>query len=201
MNMIDAVMSQPAIYRLWMAPFARDKFAPILKYNDLGEVRRVLDVGCGPGTNTSLFKKADYLGIDLNPRYIQSARQRHSRRFLNVDAAEFVASPGERFDFILVNSFLHHLNTPTARRILLNLRGLLNPDGHIHIVELVLPRSASVARFLATADRGKFARPLEEWEDLFSAIFSPAVFEPYSLRLCRVPLWHAVYFKGGAKRE
>jgi len=201
MNAIDAIMSRPAVYRLWMAPFAEDKFAPIRAHNDLGSVSRALDVGCGPGTNTSYFAQSDYLGIDLNADYIESAKRRHHRSFLAADAAEFVANPGDRFDFILINSFLHHLDTPTTRRILLNLGRLLTPDGHIHILELVLPRSRSIARFLAGADRGKFARPIEEWTDIFENIFDKVILEPYSLRIGGLPLWHMVYFKGKAKIE
>lgn len=199
MNAIDAIMSQPLVYRLWMAPFAENKFAPILAHNDLGSTRRVLDVGCGPGTNTAYFAHSDYLGIDLNAEYIETAKRRHGRRFLAVDAAEFTAAPDDRFDFILINSFLHHLDTPTTRKILLNLAGLLTPDGNIHILELVMPERASTARFLAHADRGKFARPLEEWNGILGDVFAATVFEPYSLRLLGVPLWHMVYFKGKAK--
>jgi SAM-dependent methyltransferase len=201
MKTIDAIMSRPFVYRLWMAPFAEDKFARVLRHNDLGAVRRVLDVGCGPGTNASYFLHSEYLGIDLNTDYIESAKRRYRRRFLAADAAEFVSDFGERFDFILVNSFLHHLDTPTTRRILSNLHGLLTPDGHIHILELVLPRSASVARFLAHADRGKFARPLEEWEGIFDDTFNRKLLEPYTLSLFGAPLYHMVYFKGGIKPE
>ncbi len=62
MSALDAIMSQPIVYRLWMAPFAEDKFAPILAHNDLSKVRRVLDVGCGPGTNTGHFAQSDISG-------------------------------------------------------------------------------------------------------------------------------------------
>jgi SAM-dependent methyltransferase len=201
MTALDAIMSQPIVYRLWMAPFAEDKFAPIRTHNDLSKVRRVLDVGCGPGTNTGHFAQSDYLGIDLNPEYIETAKRHHGRRFLAIDAAEFSAEHDDRFDFILINSFLHHLDTPTTRSILLNLSRLLTPDGDIHVLELVLPRSRSVARFLAGADRGKFARPIEEWTDIFENIFDKVILEPYSLRMGGVPLWHMVYFKGKAKIE
>ena len=44
--------------------------------NDVASVRRVLDVGCGPGTNTRYFEHADYLGLDINRGYIESARRR-----------------------------------------------------------------------------------------------------------------------------
>lgn len=201
MKALDAIMSQPVVYRLWIAPFTEDKFAPILAHNDLSTAQRVLDVGCGPGTNANYFSNAEYVGIDLNPDYIESARRRYRGQFVAADAAEFASNSSERFDFILVNSFLHHLDTATTRGILSNLGRLLTPDGHIHIVELVLPPSVSVARFLARADRGKYARPLEEWKGIFEAAFDHIVFQPFTLGMCGVTLWQAVYFKGGTKRE
>lgn len=201
MTILDAIMSQPIVYRLWMAPYAEDKFAPILAHNDLSKVRRVLDVGCGPGTNTTHFAQSDYLGIDLNPEYIETAKRLHGRQFLAVDAAEFAADPDDRFDFILLNSFLHHVDRPTTQRILSNLSKLLTPDGRIHIIELVLPPSTSIPRFLARADRGRFARPIEEWQEIFDTAFQRELFEPFPLTLCGVPLWRKVYFRGRAKPE
>ena len=53
--LIDRVMESPLVYRLWIAPFAEQKLRPILAHTDLSRVRRVLDVGCGPGTNTAIF--------------------------------------------------------------------------------------------------------------------------------------------------
>jgi len=179
-----------------MAPFAEKKFAPIVSHNDLGRVRRVLDVGCGPGTNARHFGSSEYLGIDLNERYIESARRRYGNHFIAADAAEFVTKPNERFDFILVNSFLHHLDTPTTRRILLNLARLLTKDGHIHILELVLPPSPSLARLLARADRGNFPREEAEWAQIFQDTFQQVTLEPYPLGAFGLTLWEMVYFKG-----
>jgi len=64
-----------------MAPFAERKFAPILAHNDLSKVGRVLDVGCGPGTNTRHFEGSSYLGLDLNERYVTDAHCRYGREF------------------------------------------------------------------------------------------------------------------------
>ena len=55
MSTLDFIMRQPIVYRLWMAPFAKTKFAPIVARNNMSRVRRVLDVGCGPGTNANYF--------------------------------------------------------------------------------------------------------------------------------------------------
>jgi SAM-dependent methyltransferase len=185
------------VYRLWQAPFAEQKLAPILANNDLRAVRRVLDVGCGPGTNTHHFAHADYQGIDYNPRYVESARR---RAFVVADVTTYTVPQSERFDFILANSFLHHVDTPGVERILAQLADLVSEDGHVHILELVLPDHASIARLLARWDRGDFPRPLAEWRRLFTARFEPVVFEPYALTALGAPLWRMVYFKGRARR-
>jgi SAM-dependent methyltransferase len=204
MSMRDLIMRQPIVYRLWMAPFAEKKFAPIAAHNDMQHVRRVLDVGCGPGTNAPHFTNADYFGIDLNPEYISDAQRRFSHigahiRFQAHDASTFVVPPGERFDFILVNSFLHHVDDSVARSILANLAKLLSTDGHVHFLELVLPDSPSLARFFARADRGKFARPTTHWRSLFEEFFDTLLFEPYDLGMAGTTLWKMVYFKGTSK--
>jgi len=204
MSTLDLIMRQPLVYRLWMAPFAEKKFAPILQHNDLRQVRRVLDVGCGPGTNAPHFAASEYLGIDLNPEYIRDAERRyggssHRRRFLAQDAATFALPPSERFDFVLVNSFLHHVDDSIARSILANLGRLLTDDGHIHIVELILPERASAARLLARLDRGNYPRPLEAWRALFQESFEAVHLQPFDVGLAELCLWKLLYFKGKPK--
>jgi len=199
-KLTNRIMEWTWAYRLWQAPAAERKFAPVFAHNDLRTVRRVLDVGCGPGTNTHHFAHADYLGIDINPAYIASARRRHGRTFVVADVTSYTVQDDRRFDCILVNSFLHHVDTASAERVLRHLHGLLTEDGHVQIIDLVLPEQRSIARFLARMDRGDFPRPLEEWRGLFSSRFEPVVFEPFTLSAFAVPLWNFVYFKGRARR-
>ena len=200
MSWVDRLLERTAVYRLWQAPFAEAKFEPVRRHNDIGAARRVLDVGCGPGTNTARFNHAEYLGIDINPAYIEDARRRHGREFLVADATTYTVSADQRYDWILLNSFLHHVETADVRRILSHLATLLTPDGHIHILDLVLPAGPSAARLLARWDRGRFARPLEEWRGLFTQSFEPVVFEAYPLKGAGLTLWNMVYFKGKARR-
>ena len=200
----NEVLSRPLSYRLWQAPFAESKFAPVLANNDLAGVRRVLDVGCGPGTNTHHFAGVDYLGIDLNERYVDYARRLTGRDFEVADATEFTVDAGERFDFVLINSFLHHIPDDAVRRLLEHLATVLTDDGHIHVMELVLPAHASAGRLLARLDRGDFARPLEDWRLLLAESFEPVVFDPYRLGAtwtARTTLWNMVYFKGRPRAD
>lgn len=196
MSLKEKILEFTTVYQLWQAPFADQKFRPVIMNNDLRKVRRVLDVACGPGTNTKYFAQSDYLGIDLNERYIQTARQKYGRDFQIADARSYSVDETNLYDFILINSFLHHINTAEVQALLANLRKLLSADGHIHILELVLPETKSIARTLAHWDRGKFARPVEEWKTIFSEFFKTEVFEPYPLRGGGTALWNMVYFKG-----
>lgn len=196
-----AIIERPLAYRLWQAPFARRKFEPVLRHNDLGAARRVLDVGCGPGTNTPHFVHTDYVGIDVNPAYVRSARRRYDKRFLVADVTEIVPSDDLRADFILVNSFLHHVDDAAVRGILRALAVLLLPGGHVHVLELVEPERRSPAGVLARLDRGDHARPLETWRGLLAEQFDEIVCEPYSLGAFGATLWNMVYLKGRSRAD
>lgn len=197
--LVARIMEEPWVYRLWMAPFASQKLKPVLARIDLARVRRVLDVGCGPGTNTWIFSAADYIGVDINPNYIKSARRRHNRTFIEADVTTYQVNEGERFDLILINSLLHHLDEGATLRLLDHLKGLLTDDGRIHVLELVMPEAPSVARFLARHDRGPYAQSLEGWTALVSRTLEPVTVEPYRVRCFGVTLWNMVHYVGRAK--
>lgn len=196
MRPIDWLLGRPMVYRAWQHPFVRQKLAP-LEQDDIRNAHHVLDVGCGPGTNATLFAHTEYLGIDLNPEYIAEARERKAGRFQVGDAARLDITGS--FDFILANSLYHHLDDPATDSSLAALSNLLAPDGHVHILDLLLPSTASPARLLARWDRGDFPRPVSDWRSLFTRHFELERFEPYSLTCFGVALWHMVYFKGSKK--
>lgn len=196
------LLENTLVYRVWQAPFADQKLRPFFRHNDVPSLRGVLDVGCGPGTNTHHFLHTRYLGLDINPAYIAYAAQRYGKDFQVADITTFTAPPGQAFDCILLNSFLHHISDADVERLLAHLSTLLTADGHVHILDLVLPPNACVARFLARRDRGEFPRPLEQWRAMFNRHFEEVVFEPYPLRLLGTPpvLWNMIYFKGKTRQ-
>ncbi|MGH6690860.1 MAG: class I SAM-dependent methyltransferase, partial [Gammaproteobacteria bacterium] len=155
-----------------------------------------LDLACGPGTNARYFTGSEYLGVDINERYVRYARRRYGREFVAADVVAARFPPGARYDFILVNSFLHHLSDDEVYIVLDRVRSLLADGGHVHVLELVLPASAGPARFLARWDRGKYARPVERWRELVMGHFMVDVCEPYVVGALGVPLWEMVYFRG-----
>ena len=189
-------MENPRVYAAWQAPFVAQKIAPVERWLRDHDCRRVLDVGCGPGTNAGRFPDMEYVGLDVNERYLQMARARFGGRFVQADLTRADLSSLGTFDMILANSFFHHAPDSDVERILAQLSVLLSPEGTVHILDLVLPDQKSLAWMMARLDRGRFVRPLERWRALFSAAFEPIAFEPY---FYGGRLWSGVYFQGTKK--
>jgi len=139
------------------------------------------------------------LGIDINERYIRVARRRYRREFLVADVTRSPSQIRGSYDFILLNSFLHHIDTAAVLQILDGLRDLLAPDGHVHSIELVLPEKRGLPRWLARCDRGNFPRSLCFWRELFESRLETVIFEPFSIYWIGKNIMELVYFKGRVK--
>lgn len=195
----DRLLELPFVYRTWQAPFASAKLKPFLAYTDLKRTRRVLDIGCGPGTNAPVFAGCDYVGIDINPDYIRTASSRYPGRWVVGDVTDETIFPDDQFDCVFANSLMHHLDDGAVRNLLRRMARLTAAGGKVHVLDLVLPPQASAGRLLARLDRGRFARPVEQWRTLFTEFLREEHFQPYAFGLPFVPLWQMVYFVGVAK--
>ena len=154
--------------------------------------------GCGPGTNAARFDAADYVGVDINGDYLAIARSKYRGRFVQADLARADLAPLGTFDVILVNSFLHHLDDDAVHRVLTELAQLLDPAGKVHILEL-RPSRRSVHyedHGKASRNRGRSARPLAAWRDLFEAHFEGQAVGGSTLGR----LWAMLLFQGKARR-
>jgi ubiquinone/menaquinone biosynthesis C-methylase UbiE len=196
----NRLLELPLVYQAWQAPFANAKLEPFLGRVGPERLRRVLDIGCGPGTNARVFAGADeYVGIDINPNYIRQASSRYAGRFVVGDVTDENIFPNEQFDCVFANSLMHHLDDASVRSLLGRMARLAAPGGKVHVLDLVLPPNASPGRVLAQLDRGRFARPVEHWRRLFMEHMRAEHFQPYSFGLPLLPLWKMVYFVGVPK--
>jgi SAM-dependent methyltransferase len=190
------LLERPGVYLAWQRPFISTKLAPVKRHNDLSAVRRVLDVGCGPGTNSAEFAGIDYLGVDLNPSYIAYARRRHGTGFEVADVRTDPIPGRGTYDFVLLNSLLHHLDDAGVASLLAGIHDCVSNDGHVHVVELELPERRGLPRMLALSDRGEYPRSLSAWRMLLTAHFDEVVFERFPVPSRGPALWSMVYFKG-----
>lgn len=83
-------------------------FLDLVSRIDAAQPRRVVDLGCGPGTLTALLHQrwpaADVLGIDNSPEMIEAAAGVRGVRFELGDVADF--APGPEVDVLISNATL-----------------------------------------------------------------------------------------------
>jgi SAM-dependent methyltransferase len=142
-----------------------------------------------------------YVGIDLSPSYIKSARRRYGDRFVVGDAAARLPEGGAPYDMVLVNSLLHHLDDDAVMRVLDSVTELLAPGGLVHILDLELPGEGGIARFLAVNDRGNHVRAREHWLALLGSVLRIETFQPYPLTVAGRTLWNMFYVRGPAEQD
>ncbi len=202
MSLIDMIFNNTLIYRLWQAPFVKAKLEPVMRTNDFTQIKSILDIGCGPGTNTSYFKNIpSYLGIDINADYITFASNKHQRSFQVADITKIDANELGTFDFILLNSFLHHINDSDTAALLEILQKHLSPGGRIHVIDMILPEQRNLANLLARLDRGDYPRLFEHWLKLLEKNYCTSHCEKFSLKIGPLTPWNMFYFRGEARNE
>ncbi|WP_327371280.1 class I SAM-dependent methyltransferase [Streptomyces sp. NBC_01217] len=111
------------------------------------KVRRVLDIGSGPGVIACLlaevFPEAEIVAVDGTPALLERTRARAQRlglgdrvRTHRADIPEGLAELGEA-DLIWVGNALHHMGD--QRAVLAGFAALLRPGGTVALVEGGLP--------------------------------------------------------------
>ena len=100
----------------------------------LDGVRRLLDVGCGPGTFIGNYAPAtEALGIDASVPQVAYARRTYGsvrHRFETTPLAA-LAQAGARYDAITMIELVEHLAPGAARGLLAEARALLAPGGRL----------------------------------------------------------------------
>ena len=130
---------------------------------------RTLDLGCGPGAFADIFAGDDYVGVDLNARYIDHARKTRQGAFIVGDARK-VELPDARFDQILVFGLLHHLPDEDVRAVLAECRRLLVPGGRALVIEDIpaISRLNLIGHLIHRVENGEHIRPVAEYQRLYS---------------------------------
>lgn len=187
---LRSVLALPWAYRLFIrltggnarARFVREHLRP-------APGARVLDLGCGPGDLLAHLPGCDYVGVDLDPKYIAAAKaQFPDRGTFRCEAAETVAElePGS-FDLVVASGLLHHLTDEQALATLDVARRALRPGGRfVSLDGCFVPKQSRIARWILRRDRGQFVRDLPAYLRLAEQVF-PAVEPSIRHDLLRIP--------------
>jgi ubiquinone/menaquinone biosynthesis C-methylase UbiE len=134
----------------------------------LGSGRRCLDLGCGPGAFADVFEGDEYVGADLNRRYIEWAQAHKKGTFMVSDARE-IDLPDGRFDQILVFGLLHHLSDADVRAVLGEARRLLVSGGRLLAIEDIpaVSRLNLIGHLIHNVENGEYIRTPEEYRSLY----------------------------------
>jgi SAM-dependent methyltransferase len=118
----------------------------------------LLDACCGTGKFASVCD-ADYLGLDLNPSYVERARQRHVHlpkvRFEVANLLSYPLGKGAFHTSLLVNAS-HHFDDEAATRILERLA--FATRSQVIIIDPAREDASLSAKALIALDQGRHIR-------------------------------------------
>ena len=136
----------------------------------------VVDVGCGTAKILDYLPNGiQYIGLDRNEQYLESARQRFSERdarFLCEDLGAGDVLGGIRADAVLAIGLLHHLNDEECRQLIDSAARVLRDDGFMMTLDPVYcGEQSKLARAVVSRDRGRSVRTVKGYESLLHSCF------------------------------
>jgi SAM-dependent methyltransferase len=138
-----------------------------------GKSTGILDFGCATGNTAKAFEGYNYTGIDIDPNLIAFAKRKYERhgdlQFIAADIFEY--QPEAMFDRILFAGVAHHLDDAMLPRILVRLRTMLRPAGHLVFIDPIRTgKESGLLDLLMKLDQGKFHRRYEDYAELFAQL-------------------------------
>jgi ubiquinone/menaquinone biosynthesis C-methylase UbiE len=168
MSFREKYLSNPGIFGLFKFLIGvNDRTNQIISdYVQTSNGEIVVDIACGNGDYSRKLKGVSYLGIDMNPGYIDYAKKNYSKfgDFVCADVAQLNSVlAGRKIDVVLLIGVLHHLTDSQATMMLGEIACCLSENGRVVSVDGVFtPDQGLVARLLAAADRGKYVRLVDD---------------------------------------
>lgn len=196
MDLLHSLLSQSVFYNLgmWALGSVHARSVHVSEYICPKVADRVLDVGCGTADILNFMPPVDYIGLDYEPNYIESARKRFGNRatFFCKDVTLMAEEQFEPFDIVLATGVLHHLSDAEAISLLSSCKKLLKPSGRMITYDGC--RTANQHPFdtwMLDNDRGQFVRNKAQYIELVSSVF-PGVEFHLRTNLLRIPYTHAI---------
>ena len=162
------------VYKNFIVPLqGKHTFDFVSKHYQKGA--KVLDFGCGIGSNSKLFDPEDYIGVEVDESRVGSARLKYPEsQFKQIP---FISSEDDKipfednsFDIVFISLCLHHIDSSTCKLLFREFKRILNQDGKIIGIEpCILPNKYFSNVFMNVIDAGDYILPIEEYKKMFSS--------------------------------
>ena len=114
--------------------FSRMRFLDVL-LRGIPKHGRVLDVGCGPGSMLHYLEKyGEVVGVDSHPPALEMARTHFSGQLLEGDCCLLPFSEAQ-FSLVAACEVLYHRNIADVRQAVRECARVLEPGGHLVVVD------------------------------------------------------------------
>ncbi len=175
-ELIRPILNRPFFYEFYHHLIGADYRSRVLvsDYIRPKPGDRILDIGCGPGNMLPFLPQGEYLGVDANASYIESAKQRYSDRgeFVCERVSHHSVQQFGAFDVVLALGLVHHLDDNEARDLFRLGHTALKPGGRMITNDgCYMPKQSAAKRYLLSRDRGEYVRTQEEYERLAQSWF------------------------------
>ena len=192
---VRAVLSRPGVYDWWsrLVGSHQSRTTLVREHVRPWPNARVLDLGCGTGELLEYLGDVRYCGVDISAQYISHARVHYGDRAeFRVGDASAADLAGREFDIVVSLGVLHHLDDPSATRLLRLGAESLTPEGRLVTLDgAFLPTQSMAARFVLERDRGNHVRTPDEYVSLAAPWFADV--KPFIREdLVRIPYTHCV---------
>lgn len=172
------ILSSPFLYNLLQFTVGAMSARKIVinNYSTIKSKYKVLDIGCGTGYIVKyLPDDISYIGIDVNKKYIDYAKNKYSNKYSFI--CEYITTESilkyGSFDMIMMNGLIHHLDDSEVINILSVAKSTLKDTGSIVGIDGCYKNNQDIiSLWMLDNDRGKFVRNRIEYELLYKKVFN-----------------------------
>jgi 2-polyprenyl-3-methyl-5-hydroxy-6-metoxy-1,4-benzoquinol methylase len=135
---------------------------------------RILDIGCGTGEILRYMPRVDYLGFDMDEKFVRAANESYGHRgtFLCQALGKDTVEQFSAFDIVCATGVLHHLDDNEAIELFRLAQKALKPGRRLVTLDSCFVDGQSfLSRFTSSIDRGKYVRKSNEYVELASQVF------------------------------
>ena len=136
---------------------------------------KVLDFGCGIGSNSKLFHHNDYIGVEVDESRVLSSRLKYPKS--KFEQIPFISTPSDKipfednsFDIVFISLCLHHIDSDTCKLLFKEFNRLLRANGKIIGIEpCIISEKYFSNIFMNIIDAGDYILPIEEYKKMYSS--------------------------------